>query len=97
MRIRETFQTLRDQWRLQRIESARSRLTYLLETTPRYWTAATIGGGTRLVLGKVTAKQAVNNVQKLGHDVAHLDVDGAFIALTGNSSMHESAADFDAF
>lgn len=97
MRLRETFQTLLDQYRIQRIEAARTRLTYLLETTPRYWSAATIGGGARLVLGKVTAEQAVNNVQKLGHDVAHLDVDGAFIALIGDPAMHESAADFDAF
>lgn len=94
MIFRETFQTLRDQWRIQRIESARSRLTYLLEITPRYWSAATIGGGTQLDLGKVTAKQAAAQVRASGHDIAHLDVDGAFIALAGDPAMHESASDF---
>lgn len=88
MRLRETFQTLHDQWRLQLIESARSRLTFLLETTPRYWSAATIGGGTQLQLGKVTAKQAAAQVRASGHDIAHLDVDGAFIALAGDPAMH---------
>jgi len=81
MRLRETFQTLHDQWRIHRIESARKRLTYLLDTTPRYWRAAEIGGGSGLTLGCVTKEQALDALRRQGHGVIHVDVEQAFVAI----------------
>ncbi len=94
MNLRETFHTIQRQWRSHRIEAARARLQTLLELTPRYWSAATIGGGTGLDLGCVTAKQAADAVRAAGHDIVTIDLEGAFIALAGDPAMHQSASDF---
>ena len=94
MKLRETYRALQRQWRIHRIEAARERLQYLLEVTPRYWSAATIGGGTGLDLGCVTAKEATEAVRQAGHNIVTVDVEGAFIALAGNPSMHGTPADF---
>lgn len=93
MKLRESYQTLRDQWRIQRIESARSRLTYLLETTPRYWRAAEVGGGSSLDLGRVTMKQALEALRRQGHGVIHMDLEQSFIAIE-RDAIHSPGSAF---
>lgn len=89
MDLREIFSSFRQQWHLHRLEAARERLDILLRTTPRYWTAASIGGMIGLDLGKMTHQQALDSVIALGHKIAHVDIEGAFIALEGKPDVQE--------
>ncbi len=81
MKLRESYQTLLRQWRIHRIDVARERLQTLLETTPRYWRAAEVGGGSSLDLGCVTMKQALSALTRQGHGIIHVDVEQSFVAI----------------
>lgn len=89
MRIKESFLALRQQWRISRIEAARQRLDHLLATTPRYWTAAAVGGLVGLECGQATREQAIEYITNLGHEIAHIDLQGAFIVIAGEAAAPE--------
>lgn len=84
IKIREFFSILRQIWLERRLEAARVRFNHLLSITPRYWSAASIGGQAGIQLGKVTQEEAMRVARSAGHVIAHVDVSGAFIALEGD-------------
>ena len=87
MRIREIYSAIRDQWRQHKLEAAANRLDHLLRVTPRYWSACSIGGQVNLQLGKITHDVALRKARESGHEIAHVDLNGAFIALQGDPNV----------
>lgn len=79
-KLKIAIQAYRERRALRKIQNARSYLTFLLETTPRYWRVGVIGGGVAEDLGRMTAKQARTAVRNMGHSIAHSDLENAFIA-----------------
>lgn len=69
---------------IRRIRAAKLRLVNLLENTPRYWRAITIGSSGMIDIGSVTKAEAVKFIEDAGHTIAYIDVDESFIALGGS-------------
>ena len=70
-----------------RIREAHERYLYLLRTTPRFWSALAIGGGSSLKSDeRVTLKEFREFLGQQGHSIVHEDLEQAFIALQGEPS-----------
>lgn len=85
MKIREMLSAILLTYRVHRLEAARKRVDYLLSVTPRFWQAASIGGGTHMQLGQITESEALQFLKTSGHVIAYLDRSAAFIAVKGES------------
>lgn len=83
MNVRAHWHTLREQWRSHRIRAARRRLDDLLDRTPRYWRAVSVGGGAAIDLGCVTRRQATAAVAGSGR-IVHVDRENAVVVLGGS-------------
>ncbi len=89
-KIRTAFTLWLEGHRERKIKAARLHLTHLLETTPRYWKAAAIGGGVQFDFGKTTQKKAIAECTRQRYAIAHVDTEGAFIALQARPQSDDS-------